>query len=80
MCQQGRCAADTTFQGKNPASQSVHDGQQGHLVGHVEEVVLYGFAGDRPDLVDELLYLPFAFVLPIIVAQNLKRPELKRTF
>lgn len=64
-----------TFQGKNPASQSIHDGQQGHLVRHVEEVVLRGCAGDRPDFVGELLDFRFAFVLPIVVAQNLKRPE-----
>lgn len=64
-----------TLQGKDPAPQRVHDAQQGHLVRHVEEVVLDGLAGDGPNLVDELLDLCFTFVLAIIIAQNLKTTE-----
>lgn len=63
------------FQGKDPAPQRIHDTQQGHLVRHVEEVVLDGLAGDGLNFVDELLDLCFAFVLAIIIAQNLKITE-----
>lgn len=35
----GRRACAPTFQSKDPAAQSVHNGQQGHLVRHVEEVI-----------------------------------------
>lgn len=66
------CVFWDTFQSENLLPQSVHNGQQCHLIGHVEEVVFERLAGDGLNLLDKLLHFLCTLVLTIVVSQHLE--------
>ena len=61
-----------TLQGEDAAPQRVYDGEQGHLIGHVEEVVSQWFAGNGFNLVYKFMDFSSTFVLTVVVSQNLE--------
>lgn len=60
-----------TLQSEDATAQGVHNTQQGHLIRHVEEVLLLGLAGDRFDLIHKRLDLIQTLILTIVITQDL---------